>query len=62
MVSQGRMEMDEIKRVLSGKNLGLVDIAPDGDCLYNALAHQAELRGVGKVGHFRRPLPRNFFN
>uniref|UniRef100_A0A915EAG1 OTU domain-containing protein n=1 Tax=Ditylenchus dipsaci TaxID=166011 RepID=A0A915EAG1_9BILA len=45
--SQGQMEMDEIVRTLAVSNLQLVDIKPDGDCLFNALSHQAVNKQVG---------------
>lgn len=34
------LEAEAIKASLSSRNLRLYDIPPDGDCLYNAVAHQ----------------------
>ncbi|KAI1712173.1 OTU-like cysteine protease domain-containing protein [Ditylenchus destructor] len=47
--SQRKIEFDEIKGVLLKKHLCIVDIAPDGDCLFNALAHQATTSGIGNL-------------
>ncbi|KAK6022445.1 hypothetical protein OSTOST_11857 [Ostertagia ostertagi] len=33
-------EMTAIQKILDERGLNIVDIAPDGDCLYNAVAHQ----------------------
>ncbi|KAH7728130.1 OTU-like cysteine protease family protein [Aphelenchoides avenae] len=38
--SQGHIEGQEIRRVLKERQLQLHEIAPDGDCMYNSLAHQ----------------------
>jgi OTU domain-containing protein 6 len=38
--SRATHESESIKEALEKRNLKLYDIAPDGDCLYNAIAHQ----------------------
>ncbi|VDM28636.1 unnamed protein product [Toxocara canis] len=41
----GRLERAAIEAVLAERGLLLHEIAPDGDCLYNAIAHQLSLLG-----------------
>lgn len=41
--SQARIEKDTIAKLLFERKLQLVDIPPDGDCLYNALSYQIGL-------------------
>ncbi|CAD5229519.1 unnamed protein product [Bursaphelenchus okinawaensis] len=41
--SRGTVESEKIKAVLEDRNLKMIDIKPDGDCMYNALAHQISL-------------------
>jgi OTU domain-containing protein 6 len=41
--SRGALETKKIKEILRENNLRLVDIKSDGDCLFNALAHQLNL-------------------
>ncbi|OZC08335.1 hypothetical protein X798_04687 [Onchocerca flexuosa] len=38
-----KLESDEIERILMDRGLMIYDIEPDGDCLYNAVAHQLSL-------------------
>uniref|UniRef100_A0A0N5A9B6 OTU domain-containing protein n=1 Tax=Syphacia muris TaxID=451379 RepID=A0A0N5A9B6_9BILA len=38
--SAGKLEMDAINSILLKRNLRLHEIPPNGDCLYNAIAHQ----------------------
>ncbi|KAK6047656.1 OTU-like cysteine protease [Cooperia oncophora] len=43
-------EMTAIQKILDERELDIVDIAPDGDCLYNALAHQlSRVKGFEQV-------------
>lgn len=36
----GRIEKEEITNILGSRGLKIHEIEPDGDCLYNAVAHQ----------------------
>ncbi|VDM93817.1 unnamed protein product [Onchocerca ochengi] len=38
-----KLESEEIERLLMDRGLMIYDIEPDGDCLYNAVAHQLSL-------------------
>uniref|UniRef100_A0A915BGL0 OTU domain-containing protein n=1 Tax=Parascaris univalens TaxID=6257 RepID=A0A915BGL0_PARUN len=42
----GRLERAAIEEVLRKRGLSLHEIPPDGDCLYNAIAHQLSLIGM----------------
>ncbi|RCN43477.1 OTU-like cysteine protease [Ancylostoma caninum] len=43
-------EMAAIQKILDERGLSLVDIAPDGDCLYNAVANQlSRVKGFEQV-------------
>ncbi|CAJ0607260.1 unnamed protein product [Cylicocyclus nassatus] len=43
-------EMTAIQKILDERGLSLVDIAPDGDCLYNAVANQlSRVKGYEQV-------------
>ncbi|VDM70482.1 unnamed protein product [Strongylus vulgaris] len=43
-------EMTAIQKILDERGLSLVDIAPDGDCLYNAIAYQlSRVKGYEQV-------------
>jgi hypothetical protein len=52
--SASALEREAFQPVLSRRALRLVDVQPDGDCLYAALAHQCEqkMTGSSKVGVF----------
>uniref|UniRef100_A0A0M3ITL2 OTU domain-containing protein n=1 Tax=Ascaris lumbricoides TaxID=6252 RepID=A0A0M3ITL2_ASCLU len=54
----GRLERAAIEEILTKRGLSLHEIPPDGDCLYNAIAHQISLLGVtpAKVGSGARLL------
>lgn len=47
--SQGNMEREALEQVLEAHGLSLVEVAPDGDCLYSALAVQMVERGIAKA-------------
>uniref|UniRef100_A0AC34RI09 OTU domain-containing protein n=1 Tax=Panagrolaimus sp. JU765 TaxID=591449 RepID=A0AC34RI09_9BILA len=49
-VSKGHLETVSILETLSDRKLAIVDIAPDGDCLFNALAHQLSINGIDLTG------------
>ncbi|MFH4975890.1 hypothetical protein AB6A40_002599 [Gnathostoma spinigerum] len=47
--SSGKLETEEIAKALSERNFKLHEIAPDGDCLYNAIAHQLSMRSPNGI-------------
>lgn len=46
--SRGNLENEAIRQLLNENALELVEVSPDGDCLYSAMAHQANILGLGK--------------
>ncbi|KAL3090932.1 hypothetical protein niasHS_007307 [Heterodera schachtii] len=50
--SRGNLEKETIRQILDEKALELVEVSPDGDCLYSAVAHQANVSGLGKFSAF----------
>uniref|UniRef100_A0A914D4P8 OTU domain-containing protein n=1 Tax=Acrobeloides nanus TaxID=290746 RepID=A0A914D4P8_9BILA len=47
--SQGKLETNAITQILQERSLRLVEIAPDGDCMYNALAYQINMELIVPV-------------
>lgn len=54
--SQRQTEKRLFKPILAQKSLKLVEISADGDCMYNAIAHQLSLNGLDVKNPF------GFFN
>lgn len=50
--SRAKMETDSIVEALEKRNLKMYDIAPDGDCLYNSIAHQMTEKSTNIVSSF----------
>ncbi|KAI6191990.1 OTU domain-containing protein [Aphelenchoides bicaudatus] len=47
--SRGTIEKEKIEEILKRRDLQIYDIKSDGDCLYNAIAHQINLQSDSKI-------------
>uniref|UniRef100_A0AC35TME5 OTU domain-containing protein n=1 Tax=Rhabditophanes sp. KR3021 TaxID=114890 RepID=A0AC35TME5_9BILA len=56
LTSKKTLELAEINQKLAPLNLELFEIAADGDCLYNALAHQLQQHGRSDTGSSLRKM------
>jgi hypothetical protein len=51
--SKGVKESEALLNALEQRGLRLVEVLPDGDCLYSALAYQCEIIGPAKVNKYK---------
>lgn len=50
MPNRGQLERISFERILDGDNLSIHDIEPDGNCLFEAIAHQLSVRHDRHLG------------